>query len=113
MLSLALNLWLHTYFLPNKNNRHVYTLSFGGGRTTCPNLVVTKASLTLLAGLATLGQDSTTVFGHDLLGLWAVGGLDIVKESVFGGLLMVEGSALGVTAGRETGIADLSEIGQR
>ena len=99
MLSLALNLWLHTYFLPDKNNRHVYRLSFGGGRTTHPDLVVTKASLTLLAGLATLGQDSKTVFGHDLLGLGALGGWDTVKESVFGGLLMVEGPALGVTAG--------------
>ena len=55
MLSLALNLWLDTYFLPNKNKRHVYRLSFGGGPTTRPDLVVTKASLTLLAGLATLG----------------------------------------------------------
>ena len=55
MLSLALNLWLHTYFLPDKNNRHVYRLSFGGGWTTRPDLVVTKVSLTLLAGLATLG----------------------------------------------------------
>ena len=69
--------------------------------------MVTKASLTLLAGLATLGRDSMTVFGHDLLGLRALGGWDTVKESVFGGLLMVEGSALGVTAGRETGIADI------
>ena len=48
-----------------------------------------------------------TVFGHDLPGLRALGGWDTVKESVFGGLLMVEGSALGVTAGRETGIADI------
>ena len=107
MLSLALYLWLHAYFLPNKNNKHVYRFSFGGGRTTCPDLVVTKASLTLLVGLATLGQDSTTVLGYDLLGLWALGGWDTVKESVFRGLLMVEGSALGVTAGRETGIADI------
>ena len=107
MLSLALNLWLHTFFLTNKNNRHVYRLSIGAGRTTHPDLVVTKASLTLLAGLATLGQDSKTVFGHDLLGLGALEGWDTVKESVFGGLLMVEGSALGVTAGREIGIADI------
>ena len=55
MLSLALNLWLHTYFLPDKNNRHVYRLSFGGGWTTRPDLVVTKASFILLASLATLG----------------------------------------------------------
>ena len=48
-------LWLHTYFLPNKNNRHCYRLSFGGGWTTHPDLVVTTAPLTLLAGLATLG----------------------------------------------------------
>ena len=77
-----------------------------GGRTTHPDLVVTKASLTLLAVLATPGRDSMTVLGHDLLGLWTLG-WDTVKESVFGGLLMVEGSALGVTAGRETGIANI------
>ena len=58
MLSLALNLWLHTYFLPNKNNKHVNRLSFGGGQTTHPDQVVTTASLTLLAGLATLDRDS-------------------------------------------------------
>ena len=48
-----------------------------------------------------------TVLAHDLLGLGALGGWDIVKESVFSGLVMVEGSALGVTAGRETGVADI------
>ena len=41
--TLALNLWLHTYFLPNKNNRHFYRLSFGGGQTMRPDLVVTTA----------------------------------------------------------------------
>ena len=48
-----------------------------------------------------------TVLGHDLLGLRALGGWDTVKELVFGGLLMIEGSALGVTAGKETVIADI------
>ena len=47
-----------------------------------------------------------TVLGHDLPGLRVLGGWDIVKESVFGGLVTVEGFALGVTAGRETGMAD-------
>ena len=79
----------------------------GGGWTTRPDLVVTKASLTLLAGLSTLGRDSTTVLGHDLLGLQALGGWDTVKESLFGGLLIVEGFALGVTGGIETGMADI------
>ena len=32
---------------------------------------------------------------------------DTVKESVFHGLVMVEGSALGVTAGRDTGMAHI------
>ena len=105
---MVLNLWLHTNFLTNKNNRHFYRLSFGGGQTTHPDLVVMTAPLTLLAGLATLGLDSTTVLAHDLLGLWALGGWDTVKESVFGGLVMVEGCALGVTAGR-----GMAEIGQR
>ena len=100
----------HTYFLPDKNNRCLYRLSFGGGLTMCPDLVVTTAPLTSLAGLATLGWDSTTVLAYDLQGLRALGGWDTVKESVFGGLVMVEVSALGVTAGRETGMAD---IGQR
>ena len=48
-----------------------------------------------------------TVLAHDLLGLGALGGRDTVKESVLGGLVMVEGSALGVTAGRETGMVDI------
>ena len=69
--------------------------------------MVTTAPLTLLAGLATLGRDSMTVLVHDLLELGALGGWDTVKESVFGGLMMIEGSALGVTAGRETGVADI------
>ena len=47
-------LWLHTYFLPNKNSRHYYKLSFGGGWTMRPDLVITTAPLTLLAGLAIL-----------------------------------------------------------
>ena len=55
MVSLALNLWLHTYVIPDKNNGHVYKLSFWGGRTTRPDLVVTTASLTLLPGLTNLG----------------------------------------------------------
>ena len=46
-----------------------------------------------------------TVLAHDLLQLRALGGWDTVKESVFDGLVMVEGSALGVAAGRETGMA--------
>ena len=46
-----------------------------------------------------------TVLAHDLLR--ALGGWDTVRELVFGGLLMVEGSALGVTAGRETGLSDI------
>ena len=48
-----------------------------------------------------------TVLVHDLLGLGALGGWDTVKESVFDGLVTVEGPALGVTAGRETDIADI------
>ena len=48
-----------------------------------------------------------TVLVHDLLGLRALGGWDTVKESVFDGLMTVEGHALGVTAGRETGMADI------
>ena len=48
-----------------------------------------------------------TVLAHYLLGLWALGDWDAVKESVFGGLVIIEGSALGVTAGRETGMADI------
>ena len=48
-----------------------------------------------------------TVLTHDWLGLGALGGWYTVKESVFDGLVMVEGSALGVTAGRETGMADI------
>ena len=48
-----------------------------------------------------------TVLAHDLLGLRALGGWNTVKEPVFGGLVMVEGTTLGVTAGRETGMADI------
>ena len=86
---------------------HCYRLSFGRGGTMHPDLMVTTAPLTLLAGLATLGWDSTTVLVHDLLGLGALEGWDTVKESVFDGLVTVEGPALGVTAGRETGMADI------
>ena len=48
-----------------------------------------------------------TVLVYDLLGIGALGGWDTVKESVFDGLVTVEGPALGVIAGRETGTADI------
>ena len=41
-----------------------------------------------------------TVLVHDLLGFGTLGGWDTVEESVFDGLVTVEGPALGVTAGR-------------